>query len=384
MTLYFDNAATSFPKAPGVAEAVYEYLKEVGASPGRGAYQSAHAAGRIISDARKLIAQLIGAQEPDQIVLTPNATVAINLALKGLLKAGDHVITSSMEHNSVIRPLRRLETEGVELTIIPCDGQGMLDPDEVVKAIKKNTALVAITHVSNVTGTIMPVPEVASRCAAEGVRLFVDAAQSAGILPVHVADWKVSMLAASGHKGLLGPQGTGFLYVDHGIKIRPLVEGGTGTFSELEIQPGELPQGLESGTPNMPGVYGLKEGVSFVLDTGVEAIEHRERELGRLIRQGLVEMPGVSVYGPVNELHRTGVVPFNLKDVNPAEVGYVLDSVYGVAVRTGLQCAPLAHRTIGTFPAGTVRISPGWFHTQADVVVLLNAIGDIAALRSRI
>ncbi|MBF0550094.1 MAG: aminotransferase class V-fold PLP-dependent enzyme [Deltaproteobacteria bacterium] len=384
MTLYFDNAATSFPKAPGVAEAVYEYLKEVGASPGRGAYQAAHTAGRLISDARKLIAQLIGAAQPDQIVLTSNATMAINLALKGLLKAGDHVITSSMEHNSVIRPLRHLEAKGVELTIIPCDGQGMLAPDDIIKAIKKNTALVALTHVSNVTGTIMPVPEVAHQCAALGVPLLVDASQSAGILPLDVAEWPVSMLAASGHKGLLGPQGTGFLYVNQGITVRPLVEGGTGTFSELEIQPREMPDGLESGTPNMPGICGLKEGVSFVLDTGVEAIENRERELGRLIRQGLVEMPGISVYGPANELHRTGLVSFNLKDVNPAEVGYVLDSVYGVAVRTGLQCAPLAHRTIGTFPAGTVRVSPGWFNTQADVVALLNAIGDIATLRSRI
>ncbi|MBF0474908.1 MAG: aminotransferase class V-fold PLP-dependent enzyme, partial [Deltaproteobacteria bacterium] len=299
-------------------------------------------------------------------------------------KAGDHAVTTSMEHNSVIRPLRRLEMNGLELTIIPCDAQGMLDPDEMFKAVKKNTALVAMTHVSNVTGTIMPVPEVAHRCTALGVPLFVDASQSAGILPLHVAEWKVSMLAASGHKGLLGPQGTGFLYVDQGIIVQPLVEGGTGTFSELEIQPGELPHGLESGTPNMPGICGLKEGVSFVLDTGVEAIEHQERELGRLIRQGLVEMPGVSVYGPANEFHRTGMVSFNLKDVNPAEVGYVLDSIYGVAVRTGLQCAPLAHRTIGSFPAGTVRISPGWFNTQDDVVVLLNAIGEIAALRSRV
>ncbi|MBF0510363.1 MAG: aminotransferase class V-fold PLP-dependent enzyme, partial [Deltaproteobacteria bacterium] len=279
MTLYFDNAATSFPKAPGVAEAVYEYLKEVGASPGRGSYQAAHTAGRIISDTRQLIARLIGAPEPDQIVLTPSATVAINLALKGLLKAGDHVITTSMEHNSVIRPLRRLEMNGLELTIIPCDGQGMLDPDEMFKAVKKNTALVAMTHVSNVTGTIMPVPEVAHRCAALELPLFVDASQSAGILPLHVAEWKVSLLAASGHKGLLGPQGTGFLYVDQGMILQPLLEGGTGTFSELEIQPGELPQGLESGTPNMPGICGLKEGVGFVLDTGVEAIEHQEREL---------------------------------------------------------------------------------------------------------
>jgi cysteine desulfurase / selenocysteine lyase len=378
MTLYLDNAASSHPKPETVYQTVNEVLKNCGANPGRAGHGLAVKAGQWISRTRQALAELFDIEDPNRIVFTANTTEAINLGLKGLLHHGDHVITSSMEHNSVIRPLRFLETLDVEITIVSGNAQGQIQAAAIEKAIRKNTRLIVLTHASNVTGGLMPVSEVAELTRRKGILTMVDAAQTAGLVPISAARMGIDLLAAPGHKGLMGPQGTGFLYIGPGISLRPLIEGGTGSQSELEVQPDFLPDQMESGTLNTPGLAGLGAGIRFILEQGQDQIRKKEMLLAQLLWVGLKKIPQVVVYGPEEAEARTAVVSFNIGSLNPQAVASILDMAYDMAVRAGLHCAALAHRTLGTFPEGTVRVSPGFFNTEMEIETFLQAIGEIA------
>lgn len=377
MSIYLDNAATSHPKPESVYRAVDHALREIGASPGRGGYRAAMDASRLVFDARETLAELFGIRDSSRLVFTASATEALNLAIGGLLGPGDHAITSNMEHNSVVRPLHLAERRGVEVSRIPCDRGGLLNPRDVAAALRAETRLIALSHCSNVTGTIQPVEEIASLAARAGVPLLVDAAQSAGLLPIDVRDSGIAILAGPGHKGLLGPQGTGFLYLAEGLDPAPLMVGGTGGFSSDPDQPAEMPARYESGTLNLPGITGLKAGARFVLETGIPAIRKREGELVGQLLHGLAPLPGVTLFGPPPGAERGGIVSFTVEGMDPAMIGFTLDREYDICVRTGLHCAPDAHRTIGSYPVGTVRVSPGFFTTEDEIEAFLRAMERI-------
>ena len=381
MSIYLDHAATSFPKPAAVCRRMNEVMRRIGANPGRSDHKLARKANQIITETREGIAALFGIAEAQQVIFTCNATEAINLGLKGLLSRGDHVITSSIEHNSVIRPLRGLERAGVKFSQVPCSRQGHLKIRLLKKALEAKTKLVVLTHASNVTGALLPIEEVGRFARSHGILFLVDAAQTAGLLPIDVERMKIDLLACSGHKSLYGPQGTGFLYIRKGIDPRPLKEGGTGTDSESEDQPIPWPARFESGTLNTPGIAGLGAGVSFVLEEGVERIWKKERQLTQQLLRGLKRNREVRIYGPLDGEERVPLVSFNVASLGPAEVAFILDDLYDILVRAGLHCAPQAHRTLGTFPAGTVRASLGFFNTPEDVEALVEAIREITRMK---
>lgn len=377
--IYFDNAATSWPKPPNMMEAMVKFSQSIGANPGRSGHRLSIEAARVVYEARELVAELVGAPDPLSIVFTKNATEAINCALLGLLKPGDHVVTSSMEHNSVMRPLRFLEQQGVELSIIPCSTSGELDPDDAVGCLKKNTRAIVVTHASNVTGTLLPIDSL-TRLAREREIIFIlDAAQTAGCVPIDVVRTGVDILCFTGHKSLLGPQGTGGFYIRKGLEnlLSPLIRGGTGSASELEEQPDFLPDKFESGTPNAIGLAGLAAGLRFLLDAGVEQIRKKEMQLTRLFLSGAADIPGVTTYGPLDADKRTAVVSFNIQGISPSDLAFELDEQFGVLCRPGLHCAPAAHRTIGTFSRGAVRFSFGYFTTEEEVRLGVDAIAHL-------
>ncbi|MBE3581261.1 MAG: aminotransferase class V-fold PLP-dependent enzyme [Thermoanaerobacteraceae bacterium] len=379
MGIYLDNAATSFPKPETVYKAVDDYLRRIGASSGRGAYRRALEAGRVVYEARHNLGRLFNVRDASRIVFTFNVTEALNLALKGLLKEGDHVITTSLEHNAVWRPLKRLERErGIRVTPLPCPAGGPFSLRDLEDALRPNTRMVVMLHASNVTGALMPVEEVGRITRRKGIAFLVDAAQTAGVYPLDVEAMNIDLLAFTGHKGLMGPQGTGGLYIREGWEPEPLVEGGTGSESALEEQPPSLPERYEAGTQNVAGLAGLKAAVEFLLETGVENIRKKEMELLGYLQEGLRGIPGLEIYGPRDVNAKVGVISFNLASAGAGEVAYVLDEVYGIVVRSGLHCAPCAHRTIGTLDRGAVRVSLGYFNTRDDVDTLLAALRDIS------
>ena len=379
--IYFDNAATSWPKPPGVAEAVLHYMQNVGANPGRSGHQLAVEAGRIVYETRESLAQLFNVADPLRIVFAPNATEAINLALLGYLRPGDHVVTTSMEHNAVMRPLRYLQHSGVELTVVPCSAQGILDPVDLEKAIRPNTSLLVVNHASNVVGTLLPVAEVGAIAERHGLLLLVDAAQTGGAYPVDMQAMKIDLLAFTGHKGLLGAQGTGGLCIGERVhldRLQPLKRGGTGSRSESEEQPDFLPDRYESGTANGMGIAGLGAGVRFVLDTGLDRIRAHEERLTATLLAGLQSTRGVRIYGTGQAALQTATVSFNVEGIEPSDVALQLDEQYTILCRPGLHCAPSAHRTIGTFPRGTVRFGLSYLNTAEQVDVAIKAVGKIA------
>lgn len=379
MSIYLDNAATTFPKPESVYRAVDHALREVGVGPGRGGYGLGIAASRLVFEARELLAGFFGVADSARIVFTHSATEALNMAVAGLLKPGDHVVTTTMEHNSLVRPLHLAEQRGVEVTWVEGDHSGFVASRQIAAAIRPSTRMVALSHCSNVTGTIQPVAEIGELTKKTGVLLLVDAAQSAGTLPIDVRALNIDLLAAPGHKGLMGPQGTGLLSVAEGVELAPLLVGGTGGFSTGLEQPAALPERLESGTLNTPGIAGLRAGVEFIQATGLAAIRQHEEALVMQLLEGLAAIPAVTLYGSGPAVARGAVVSFNLAGMDPAQIGYQLDHDYDIAVRVGLHCAPLAHRTIGTYPAGTVRVSPGFFTTDQDITALLAALRTIVA-----
>ena len=377
--IYLDNAATTWPKPESVYQAVDQCLRTRGANPGRGGHGMARAASLLLYETREALAELFGIADANQLVFTYNATDAISMAVMGLADPGDSIVTTSMEHNAVARTLRLAQSRGVTIHVVPCDSTGQLDMQAMAAAIREKPKAVVMTHASNVTGTVMPVAEVGKLTKAQGVALMVDAAQTAGVEDIHVADMGIDILAFSGHKGLLGPQGTGGLYIHEAITVRPLRVGGTGSLSESDLQPEFMPDSLESGTPNTPGIAGLNAGVQFILQTGQTAIRAKEMELTGQLLAGLQAIPAASVYGRLELLGRTAVVSFTLKGQDSGQIAHLLDQQYAIACRSGLHCAPWAHKTIGTLKTGTVRLSPGYFNTQQEIEQALAAIREIAA-----
>jgi cysteine desulfurase/selenocysteine lyase len=377
--IYFDNAATSWPKPPSVAAAVHEQLTYTGGNPGRSGHRLAVGAARIVENAREALARLFHTDDPSRIAFAPNATHALNAALYGLLRPGDRVVTTSTEHNSVMRPLRHLETKGVCVEVVPCEPDGSIDVGRIEDALAPGARLLVTTHASNVTGNILPIAALAVLVRAHGAQYVVDAAQTAGTVPIDVEALGIDVLAFTGHKGLFGPTGTGGLYARNGIELAPLVRGGTGSDSANEVQPAFMPDALESGTLNVAGIAGLAAGVRFVEEVGVEAVQAHERQLAARFIDRLGAISGVAVYGSSHAASRCGIVSFNVAGASPSEVGLLLDETFGIMVRTGLHCAPAAHRTIGTFPSGTVRFGFGWFNTATEVDAAVDALRQIAA-----
>jgi cysteine desulfurase/selenocysteine lyase len=379
--IYFDNAATSWPKPPGVAEAMVHFVNDVGANPGRSAHRLAVESGRIVYNTREAVAELFNALDPLRVVFGHNVTEALNLALRGILRPGDHVITSSMEHNSVMRPLRALERRGVEVTVVRCSPQGFLDPADVETTVRPNTVMIALNHASNVVGTLLPVAEVGRIARRHGLLLLVDAAQTGGAYPIDVEADGIDLLGFTGHKSLYGPMGTGGLIVGERVdveRLEPLKRGGTGSRSEHEEQPDFLPDLCESGTPNAVGLAGLLAGVRWVLERGVETIRAHEVELAQRLIHGLTNIPGMTIYGGLDAELQTATISFNITGMESSEVGLRLDEEYGILCRVGLHCAPAAHKTMGTFPAGTVRFGLGAFNTLEEVEAAVTAVESLA------
>ncbi|MGB7603991.1 MAG: aminotransferase class V-fold PLP-dependent enzyme [Lutisporaceae bacterium] len=375
--IYFDNAATSFPKPECVYKAVNKCMREYCANPGRSGHKLSLEAGRIILEARELLSEMINAKKSDNIIFSLNATDALNTAIKGLLSSGDHVITTSMEHNSVLRPLKALEKQGVETTIIQCNKKGELSLEELTKAIKPNTKVVISTHASNVIGTKMPIKEIGLLAHSKGLIYIVDSAQTAGVYNIDVEDMQIDILTFTGHKGLMGPQGVGGFYIRDGIPLRQMREGGTGSMSESLIHPEILPDKFESGTPNTPGIAGLAAGLSFIKEKGIENIRKHEETITRYFVQKISEVEEIMIYGLAEEESCVPVVSLNIKGKTSAEVSFILDRDYDIATRPGLHCAPMAHKTIGTFDQGTVRFSFGYFNTINEVDRAVEALKSI-------
>ncbi len=375
--IYLDNAATSWPKPPEVLEAMVDVLERAGGNPGRSGHRLSIEAARLMYDTREDIARLFNSGDPMRVIFTGGATHAINIVLKGLLKSGNRVVVSSVEHNAVMRPLRNLEERGVALKVVSCASDGSLDINDMAGAVNVDTRLVVITHASNVVGTILPVAEIAAIAHRAGALLLVDAAQTAGVLPIDMKALGIDFLAFTGHKGLQGPPGTGGLVIGDHVDIsqmEPLVQGGTGSQSELEEQPQHLPDKFESGTPNFAGIAGLRAGISWVRTKGIETVRAHEKRLTGFLIDGLSNIAGLKLYGTRDPDRTVAIVSFTAKDRRVSEIGLELDEEYGVLTRVGLHCAPAAHKTIGTFPKGTVRLAPGFFTAVDDIKEAVAAI----------
>jgi cysteine desulfurase family protein len=379
--VYLDNAATTWPKPPEVAAAMIDFMEQVGASPGRAAHRRAVESGRIVYEAREAVAELFNAQNPLHVVFGANVTEALNLALTGYLRPGDHIITSGMEHNAVMRPLRQLERRGVALTVVPCSPDGFLDPADVEAAIRPDTVMVALNHASNVVGTLLPIAEVGRIAREHDILLLVDAAQTGGAYPVDMQADLVDLLGFTGHKSLFGPMGTGGLIIGERVdvaRLQPLLRGGTGSNSEREEQPRFLPDMCESGTANAVGLAGLNAGVRWVLDRGVDQIRQHELDLTRRMIDRLCSIQRVVVYGGLDAARQTATVSFNIAGLAPSEVGLRLDEEYGIMCRVGLHCSPAAHRTIGTFPDGTIRFGLAALNTPEEAEEAADAVRQLA------
>lgn len=376
--IYLDHAATSWPKPSEVTDAVVQAMLHDAANPGRGSHAMAVRASRILFDTRKQLAKLFNIRNPNDIAFTSNTTMSLNMAIKGFVKPGDHVIATSVEHNSVRRPLHYLEQQmKLEVTYIESDSTGKIRVELIEQAIKPNTALIIVNHSSNLLGTILPVADIGETAKKYGVKLLVDAAQSAGILHVDVQAMGIHMLAFPGHKGLLGPQGTGGLYIAPDLELEPLLHGGTGSQSEAPHQPLVRPDRYEAGTQNTPGLAGLQAGVRHVLNETVDRIYRHEWELTQRLMEGLLGVEDVHLLGPALGKARTGIVAFYMDGVDPSEFSFILDQHYNIAVRAGFHCTPLAHAAAGTSSTGAVRASVGLFTTIDEVDACIQAVKEI-------
>lgn len=381
--IYLDHAATSNPKPVQVVEAMTRYISQDCANPGRASYPLANDASRLIFETRERLLSFFKASDDAHVVFTGNITESLNLALKGLLVPGDQIIVSSMEHNAMMRPLRQLEQDGVIVTVIPCDSKtGLITVADLEAAMTPKTKLVAINHGSNTFGTIQPIALIGQVCRQQGCLFLVDTAQTAGVIPIDMEASCIDLLAFTGHKGLMGPMGIGGLVIGdslQGVTIKPLITGGKGSNSELEVQPDFLPDALESGTPNLPGIAGLNAGISWLQDKTVDAVSQHEQALTRQLLKGLQAIPGVILYGPDHTQPRVGVVSFTIKDKDNGEIDELLAYEHGIYCRTGLHCAPAAHKTLGTFPNGTIRLSIGAFTTSEQIEQAISAIKQLAS-----
>ncbi|MCF6156279.1 MAG: aminotransferase class V-fold PLP-dependent enzyme [Candidatus Brocadia sp.] len=378
--IYLDNAATTFPKPEAVYKTMDIFYRTLGANPGRSGHRMAVAAEKEIEDTRNVVARLFGIKDSRRLILTFNATDAINMGIKGLLKPGDHTITTFLEHNAVSRALHGLEKKKIiTVTKIRNSPEGFVDPDDIKNAITSKTRLIVMAHAPNTLGTIQPIQEIGKIARENNVLFMVDAAQTAGVFEIDIDKFFIDMLAFTGHKGPLGPTGTGGLYVGERLTLDPWREGGTGFEPASLSQPEELPFKLESGTPNTVGIAGLRAGIEYVLSKGIDTIRAHEQRLTNKIIHALKDDQRFVLHGTTDISRKVGILSINVKGFKPAEVGAVLDQSFDIAVRPGLHCAPFAHQMMGTFPDGTVRISPGLFNTEEDVDQLIKALDKIAS-----
>jgi len=376
--IYLDNAATSFPKPPEVAERMNRIIRETALSPGRAAHRFSLAASRVIFNARELCAGFFGCPDSSRVAFTANVTEALNIGILGLLASGDRVLATGVEHNSVMRPLRHLEKNmGIRVDILPTGRAGTIDPDDIPPMLTARTRLIVVNHLSNVTGALSDLKAIAAR-KGEAL-LMVDAAQSAGVFPIDFTADGIDFLAFTGHKSLFGPTGTGGFILRPGLPLAPLKMGGTGSNSELETQPDFMPDCFEAGTPNTLGIAGLAAGIEFIRRTGRETIRQREEQLVTRLLDGLARIRGVTVHGPPAGPNRGAAVSLNMAGKSPAELAFILDRRYGIMARAGLHCAPAAHRSLGTFPVGSLRLSPGFFTSEAEIEATLAALDRISA-----
>lgn len=378
--VYLDNAATSFPKPSEVYDRVSVFMRESCANPGRSSHQMARTSSECVMKTRESLSTLFNISNPLQIGFTSNATLALNMAIQGILKKGDHVVTTAMEHNSVLRPLYELKKNRlIDYTVVmPNNRFGAIDPYAVSRAIRTNTKLIVITASSNVTGTVLPYGDIGEIARRKGVYFLLDASQGAGALPFDVKAMNISMLAFPGHKGLLGPQGTGGLYVDEQVSLRPIIQGGTGSRSFETVQPLFMPDILESGTINTPGIVGLGAGVEFILKTGTKAIfEKKELLLSRLY-ECLVTQKRIKLFSKVGNHQNSGIIALLIDGMDSSETGNLLDSKYKIAVRSGFHCAPLAHKALGTESTGLVRLSLGFFNTLEEMQYTADSLIEMA------
>lgn len=374
--IYLDNASTTFPKPPQVARAVYDYMTGSGANINRGCYDSAYQVEELVFETRQLLCDLFHGPDCRNVIFTKNVTESLNVLLKGFLRPGDHVIVSAMEHNAVMRPLTQLAETGVTFTRVPCDETGALDPAELAACLTPATRAVVMTHASNVCGTLLPIREVGRFCRDHGLQFFVDCAQTAGVWPIDMEEMGIDALAFTGHKGLLGPQGIGGFILGEGLsdRVMPLLSGGTGSLSHTEEVPAFLPDRYEPGTLNLPGILGLRAGLLWLRETGLEAVRSHELALTDRFLQGAGQIGGVRLLGRPDCRDRTGVVSIQTLTKELSQAAYELDADHGIMTRVGLHCAPSAHRTLGTYPTGTIRFSFGWWNTEQHVDAALRAL----------
>lgn len=380
--IYLDNAATTFPKPPAVAQAVYRYMTGSGANINRGCYDAAYAVEEQVLETRQLLCELFHGPDCRNVIFTKNITESLNVLLKGFLRPGDHVLTSSMEHNAVMRPLVQLEKAGVTFTRIPCDSQGRLETDALERCLRPDTRLVVMTHASNVCGTVQPIARTGEFCHKHGLRFFVDSAQTAGVLDIDMAAAHIDALAFTGHKGLMGPQGTGgFVLADNmPAELEPLLSGGTGSLSHTEEVPDFLPDRFEPGTMNLPGILGLRQGLLFLRETGLDAIRRHEQALARRFREGLrslEEAGSLRVLAGRTDTEQVGVVSVQTLQKELSQAAFELDDRFGIQTRVGLHCAPAAHKTLGSYPTGSIRFSFGWYNTQEQADLALSALTEV-------
>lgn len=377
--IYLDNASTSFPKAPTVATAISDYITNRGININRGSYALAYDVEDIIYTTRQRLNTLFNGHDPSHVIFTQNVTMSLNMVIKGLLKAGDHVLVSSMEHNAVMRPLTQLLDKGITFDIIPCDKMGSIQLESMDSLIRPNTVAMIINHASNVCGTIQPLESIGLICKAHNLQFIVDAAQTAGVIPIDVKACHIDALCFTGHKGLLGPQGIGgiILTKEMAQTLTPLIAGGTGSFSHLETMPTHMPDAFEAGTLNLPGIIGLNEGLAYIESQGMENIHNHELALTQSFLEGLQSIDGINIVGKQNIQDRTAVVSITIDGMDLASIAYELESNYHIMTRVGLHCAPRAHQTLETYPEGTVRFSFGYANTHKDVETALSALHRI-------
>lgn len=377
--IYLDNASTTFPKAPTVATAMSDYITNRGININRGSYALAYDVEDIIYTTRQRLHPLFNGHDPAHVIFTQNVTMSLNMVIKGLLKAGDHVLVSSMEHNAVMRPLTQLLDKGITFDTIPCDSTGSIQMESIEPLIRPNTVALIINHASNVCGTIQPLESIGPICKAHNLQFIVDAAQTAGVIPIDVKACHIDALCFTGHKGLLGPQGIGgiILTKEMAQNLTPLIAGGTGSFSHLETMPTHMPDAFESGTLNLPGIIGLNEGLAYIESQGMENIHNHELALTQAFLEGLQSIDGINIVGKQNIQDRTAVVSITIDGMDPANIAYELESTYHIMTRVGLHCAPRAHQTLRTYPEGTVRFSFGYANTHKDVESALSALNTI-------
>ena len=382
--IYLDNASTTFPKPKAVPEAMYHYMTRSGSNINRGCYDRAYAVEELVYETRQMLCSLFGGEDCRNVAFTKNVTESLNVILKGLLKPGDHVLVSSMEHNAVMRPLVQLEKQGISFSRIPCRRDGSLILEEMAPLVKKETRAVVMTHASNVCGTMMPYEQVGAFCRERGLLFIADTAQTAGVWPLDMERMKIDALAFTGHKGLLGPQGIGGFLLSEKLlpQMESLIAGGTGSISHTEVMPDFMPDRFEAGTMNLPGIVGLHAGLGWIRETGMEQIRSHELALTRQFLEGLKSMDPyekrLRVVGKKDTEGRTGVVSVQTVRRELAQTAYELDVQYGIMTRVGLHCAPSAHQTLGTFPTGTIRFSFGWWNTREEVALALQALDELS------